>query len=215
MPSSRSSSMYSVVCARLRLPEPNSSIMIICAIPEIRQVLDDATLTGTLILVRVRVGQIEARPQRRDLVRSLVRATNRLARSPYACSIPKRNEGYPGGWNRMPHVAPAAKRAESLQRPVKTDITQHEIAALRTRFNLADAHTHQNQSASQRRIIENLPNLWYSADNHDRRVRLGQPQARAHHAVHRAAARARHADRGRALLDRIGPACFAFVNLFF
>src|ERR1044071_2547706 len=68
MPSSRSSSMYSVVCARLRLPEPNSSIMIICAIPEVRQVLDDATLTGTLILVRVSVGQIETRPQRRDLV---------------------------------------------------------------------------------------------------------------------------------------------------
>ena len=66
----------------------------------------------------------------------------------------------------MSHVARAAKRAENLQRPVKTDITQHEIAALRTRFNLADAHTHQNQSASQRRIIENLPNLWYSAENH-------------------------------------------------
>jgi len=48
----------------------------------------------------------------------------------------------------------------------KRDITQHEIAALKTRFNLADAHTHQSQSASQRRIIENLPNLWYSAENH-------------------------------------------------
>ena len=49
---------------------------------------------------------------------------------------------------------------------IKNDITQHEIAALRTRFNLADAHTHQSQSASQRRIVESLPNLWYSAENH-------------------------------------------------
>ena len=49
---------------------------------------------------------------------------------------------------------------------VRSDITQHEIAALKTRFNLADAHTHQGQSPSQRRIIENLPNLWYSAENH-------------------------------------------------
>lgn len=50
--------------------------------------------------------------------------------------------------------------------PIKADITQHEIEALKTRFNLADAHTHQSQSASQRRIVENLPNLWYSAENH-------------------------------------------------
>jgi aspartate/methionine/tyrosine aminotransferase len=49
---------------------------------------------------------------------------------------------------------------------IKNDITQHEIAALKTRFNLADAHTHQGQSASQRRIVESLPNLWYSAENH-------------------------------------------------
>jgi aspartate/methionine/tyrosine aminotransferase len=48
----------------------------------------------------------------------------------------------------------------------KSDITQHEIAALKTRFNLADAHTHQSQSASQRRIVESLPNLWYSAESH-------------------------------------------------
>jgi aspartate/methionine/tyrosine aminotransferase len=45
------------------------------------------------------------------------------------------------------------------------DITQHEIAALKTRFNLADAHTHQSQSPSQRRIVENLPQLWYQAEN--------------------------------------------------
>jgi len=54
----------------------------------------------------------------------------------------------------------------SLKLSIKNDITQHEIAALKTRFNLADAHTHQSQSASQRRIVENLPNLWYSAENH-------------------------------------------------
>jgi aspartate/methionine/tyrosine aminotransferase len=47
----------------------------------------------------------------------------------------------------------------------KTDITQHEIAALKTRFNLADAHTHQRQSPSQRRIVESLPELWYGAEN--------------------------------------------------
>jgi len=55
---------------------------------------------------------------------------------------------------------------ESSKLSIKNDITQHEIAALKTRFNLADAHTHQSQSASQRRIVENLPNLWYSAENH-------------------------------------------------
>lgn len=47
----------------------------------------------------------------------------------------------------------------------KKDITQHEIHALKTTYNLADAHTHQSQSPSQRRIVENLPNLWYSAEN--------------------------------------------------
>ncbi|HDT1677214.1 TPA: aminotransferase class I/II-fold pyridoxal phosphate-dependent enzyme [Enterobacter hormaechei subsp. steigerwaltii] len=45
----------------------------------------------------------------------------------------------------------------------KADITQHEIAALRTHYNLADAHTHQDQSPSQRKIIESLPTLWYEA----------------------------------------------------
>ena len=44
------------------------------------------------------------------------------------------------------------------------DITQHEIEALKTEFNLADAHTHQSQSISQRKIVENLPELWYSAE---------------------------------------------------
>src|SRR5215467_6104974 len=66
----------------------------------------------------------------------------------------------------MTTVARASQLAQSTPCSVKNDITQHEIAALRTRFNLADAHTHQSQSASQRRIVESLPNLWYSAENH-------------------------------------------------
>lgn len=44
------------------------------------------------------------------------------------------------------------------------DLTQHEIQALRTRFNLADAHTHQQQSDSQREIVARLPELWYEAE---------------------------------------------------
>jgi hypothetical protein len=32
------------------------------------------------------------------------------------------------------------------------DITPHEILALQTKFNLADAHTHQRQSATQRAL---------------------------------------------------------------
>ncbi|GHB31170.1 pyridoxal phosphate-dependent aminotransferase [Streptomyces xanthochromogenes] len=44
------------------------------------------------------------------------------------------------------------------------DLTQHEIQALRTRFNLADAHTHQRQSAAQRKIVARLPELWYEAE---------------------------------------------------
>ncbi|HDR9277416.1 TPA: aspartate/tyrosine/aromatic aminotransferase [Burkholderia vietnamiensis] len=63
--------------------------------------------------------------------------------------------------------------AESIELPrsiissvqPKADITQHEIAALRTRYNLADAHTHQNQSASQRAIVASLPDIWYAAAN--------------------------------------------------
>ncbi|WP_338439235.1 aminotransferase class I/II-fold pyridoxal phosphate-dependent enzyme [uncultured Aquabacterium sp.] len=48
----------------------------------------------------------------------------------------------------------------------KADITQHEIAALKTRYNLADAHTHQRQSPTQRAIVESLPSIWYEAENH-------------------------------------------------
>jgi len=44
------------------------------------------------------------------------------------------------------------------------DITQHEIVALQTRFNLADAHTHQHQSPTQRQIVARLPHLWYAAE---------------------------------------------------
>ena len=39
------------------------------------------------------------------------------------------------------------------QRLDKVDITQHEIAALKTKYNLADAHTHQSQSGAQIQII--------------------------------------------------------------
>jgi aspartate/methionine/tyrosine aminotransferase len=56
-------------------------------------------------------------------------------------------------------VVPADSEAVS---PV--DLTQHEIEALRTRFNLADAHTHQGQSKSQRAIVSRLPELWYEAE---------------------------------------------------
>jgi aspartate/methionine/tyrosine aminotransferase len=44
------------------------------------------------------------------------------------------------------------------------DITQHEIDALTRRHNLADAHTHQRQSPTQRQIVESLPDLWYEAE---------------------------------------------------
>lgn len=49
------------------------------------------------------------------------------------------------------------------------DITQHEILALQRTFNLADAHTHQGQSATQERIIERLPALWYEAERRRQR----------------------------------------------
>lgn len=44
------------------------------------------------------------------------------------------------------------------------DLTQHEIQALKTRYNLADAHTHQRQSPSQEKIVERLPDLWYESE---------------------------------------------------
>ncbi|MEV6980555.1 aminotransferase class I/II-fold pyridoxal phosphate-dependent enzyme [Sphaerisporangium sp. NPDC051017] len=44
------------------------------------------------------------------------------------------------------------------------DLTQHEIQALKTRYNLADAHTHQRQSGSQDKIVLQLPEIWYEAE---------------------------------------------------
>ncbi|MGK4585050.1 pyridoxal phosphate-dependent aminotransferase [Kitasatospora sp. HPMI-4] len=44
------------------------------------------------------------------------------------------------------------------------DLTQHEIRALRTRYNLADAHTHQRQSISQEKIVSRLPALWNESE---------------------------------------------------
>lgn len=44
------------------------------------------------------------------------------------------------------------------------DLTQHELEALKNVYNLADAHTHQSQSASQQLIVERLPDLWYEAE---------------------------------------------------
>ena len=45
-----------------------------------------------------------------------------------------------------------------------SDITQHEIEALKFEYNLADAHTHQSQSPTQRKIVERLPELWFEAE---------------------------------------------------
>lgn len=50
------------------------------------------------------------------------------------------------------------------------DITQHEIEALKTKHNLADAHTHQKQSITQRRIVADLPNIWYESENTTQRA---------------------------------------------
>jgi hypothetical protein len=49
------------------------------------------------------------------------------------------------------------------------DLTQHEIVALRTQHDLADAHTHQKQSRSQRDIVESLPTLWFEAEQKSQR----------------------------------------------
>jgi aspartate/methionine/tyrosine aminotransferase len=64
------------------------------------------------------------------------------------------------------------------------DITQHEIDALTRRHNLADAHTHQRQSPSQRRIVESLPQLWYEAEERQQRD-LEQRFIRAFFELHR------------------------------
>lgn len=44
------------------------------------------------------------------------------------------------------------------------DLTQHELHALTKEYNLADAHTHQSQSPTQREIVSRLPKLWYEAE---------------------------------------------------
>lgn len=44
------------------------------------------------------------------------------------------------------------------------DITQHEVEALKHQYNMSDAHTHQSQSPSQRKIVERLPELWYESE---------------------------------------------------
>jgi aspartate/methionine/tyrosine aminotransferase len=44
------------------------------------------------------------------------------------------------------------------------DLTQHQLHALTKEYNLADAHTHQSQSRSQKKIVKNLPKLWYEAE---------------------------------------------------
>ncbi len=45
------------------------------------------------------------------------------------------------------------------------DITQHEVEALKHDYNMSDAHTHQSQSPTQRKIVERLPELWYDSEN--------------------------------------------------
>ncbi|MEV6673336.1 pyridoxal phosphate-dependent aminotransferase [Streptomyces sp. NPDC051162] len=64
----------------------------------------------------------------------------------------------------MNHSGTRTSSAEILADGALVDLTQHEIQALRTEFNLADAHTHQRQSASQQRIVARLPELWYEAE---------------------------------------------------
>jgi len=45
------------------------------------------------------------------------------------------------------------------------DLTQHELHALGQEYNLADAHTHQSQSESQKQIVNRLPEIWYESEN--------------------------------------------------
>ena len=44
------------------------------------------------------------------------------------------------------------------------DLTQHEVEALKQKYNFADAHTHQSQSPSQLEIVRSLPELWLEAE---------------------------------------------------
>jgi aspartate/methionine/tyrosine aminotransferase len=44
------------------------------------------------------------------------------------------------------------------------DITQHEVEALKQKYNFANAHNHQSQSPSQLEIVRSLPELWLEAE---------------------------------------------------
>ncbi len=52
----------------------------------------------------------------------------------------------------------------SKQKSEYLDLTQHQIHALKKEYNLADAHTHQSQSKSQKKIVRQLPKLWYQSE---------------------------------------------------
>ncbi|WP_159944074.1 MULTISPECIES: aspartate/tyrosine/aromatic aminotransferase [unclassified Nocardiopsis] len=62
-------------------------------------------------------------------------------------------------------ATPTGNKTDTTVRPERpVDLTQHEIQALKTRYNLADAHTHQRQSGSQDKIVERLPELWHESE---------------------------------------------------
>jgi aspartate/methionine/tyrosine aminotransferase len=62
----------------------------------------------------------------------------------------------------MKSLSPIANRNLSEYQ----DITQHETHALKMKYNLADAHTHQSQSKTQQKnIINKLPKLWKQSED--------------------------------------------------
>jgi aspartate/methionine/tyrosine aminotransferase len=65
----------------------------------------------------------------------------------------------------MNHTNLIQKKTSTLTVDNFVDITQHEIEALKTEYNLADAHTHQSQSPTQKEIIGDLPKIWYESEN--------------------------------------------------
>lgn len=52
----------------------------------------------------------------------------------------------------------------AITQQVFHNLTEHEVCALKAPFNLADAHPHQSQSASQLKIVQRLPDLWLEAE---------------------------------------------------
>ncbi|MCX5199581.1 aminotransferase class I/II-fold pyridoxal phosphate-dependent enzyme [Streptomyces sp. NBC_00249] len=64
----------------------------------------------------------------------------------------------------MPENAATASAATKADVSTFVDLTQHEIEALKTRYNLADAHTHQRQSPTQDQIVARLPELWHESE---------------------------------------------------